>query len=83
LTVTWKMKKIESGKAKTPATIIPKKKVRISFGELDMFLLREPDESFSPMVVPKRGNLLINFIRNIIISLYTKGTGNSDIKEQI
>ena len=58
------------------------KKVRTSFGESEITVPRDRDASFSPMVVPKRGNM-VDGIENVIISLYAKGMSNSDIEEQI
>ena len=59
-----------------------KKKVRTSFGESEITVPRDRDASFSPMVVPKRGNM-VDGIENVIVSLYAKGMSNSDIEEQI
>jgi transposase-like protein len=58
------------------------KKVRTSFGESEIQVPRDRDASFSPTVVPKRGNM-VDGIENVIVSLYAKGMSNSDIEEQI
>ena len=58
------------------------KKVRTSFGESEIGVPRDRDASFSPVIVPKRGNM-VDGIENVIVSLYAKGMSNSDIEEQI
>lgn len=58
------------------------KKVRTSFGESQIQVPRDREASFSPMIVPKRGNM-VDGIENVIVSLYAKGMSNSDIEEQI
>lgn len=59
-----------------------KKRIRTSYGESEIFVPRDREASFNPMIVPKRGNMAEG-IENIIISLYAKGMSNSDIEEQI
>ncbi|MFY0713727.1 IS256 family transposase [Seonamhaeicola sp. NFXS20] len=58
------------------------KKVKTSLGETSIKVPRDRDASFNPMLVPKRTNMA-DGIENVIISLYAKGMGNSDIEEQI
>ncbi|WP_188619046.1 IS256 family transposase, partial [Christiangramia forsetii] len=58
------------------------KKVRTSFGESQIQVPRDREASFTPMIVPKRGNM-VDGIENVIVSLYAKGMSNSDIEEQI
>ena len=58
------------------------KKIKTSFGESEITVPRDREASFSPMIVPKRGNM-VDGIENVIISLYAKGMSNSDIEEQI
>lgn len=58
------------------------KKVKTSMGEVPINVPRDRDSSFTPMLVPKRGNM-VDGIENVIISLYAKGMSNSDIEEQI
>ena len=59
-----------------------KKKIKTSQGEQIIQIPRDREASFSPMIVPKRKNI-IDGIENIIVSLYSKGMSNSDIEEQI
>jgi putative transposase len=58
------------------------KKIKTSFGETEIQVPRDRDSSFSPVVVPKRKNM-IDGLENIIISFYAKGMSVSDIQEQI
>jgi len=74
--------KNERTKAGNSRNAHSKKKVRTSFGESEITVPRDRDASFSPMVVPKRGNM-VDGIENVIVSLYAKGMSNSDIEEQI
>lgn len=59
-----------------------KKTIKTSHGESEIKVPRDRDSSYSPMLVPKRKNI-IDGIENVIISLYAKGMSNSDIEEQI
>ncbi|MBK9632907.1 MAG: IS256 family transposase [Saprospiraceae bacterium] len=59
-----------------------KKKIKTSQGELDIHVPRDRNATFSPMIVPKRKNM-IDGIENVILSLYSKGMTNSDIEEQM
>jgi putative transposase len=58
------------------------KKVKTSFGENEISVPRDRDSSFSPVVLPKRHNM-VEGLENVIISLYAKGLSLSDIQEQI
>ncbi|MFN9380643.1 MAG: IS256 family transposase [Bacteroidota bacterium] len=58
------------------------KKIKTSLGETEIQVPRDRDSSFSPVVVPKRKNM-IDGLENIIISFYAKGMSVSDIQEQI
>lgn len=58
------------------------KKIRTSLGETEIQVPRDRDASFSPMIVPKRENM-VDGLKNVIISLYAKGMSNRDIEEQI
>jgi putative transposase len=58
------------------------KKIKTSFGENEILVPRDRDSSFDSIAVPKRRNM-IDGLENIIISLYAKGMGVSDIQEQI
>ena len=58
------------------------KKVKTSLGDTSIKVPRDREASFSPMLVPKRANM-VDGIENVIISLYAKGMSNSDIEEQI
>jgi putative transposase len=72
-------------KAKTLA--IPRngkteKKIKTGFGESQIEVPRDRDGSFEPAIVPKRKGLAKG-IEDLVISLYAKGMGNSDIEEQL
>lgn len=58
------------------------KKVKTALGESTIAVPRDRDASFTPMLVPKRTNI-VDGIENVIISLYAKGMSNSDIEQQI
>lgn len=58
------------------------KKIKTSFGEQEIFVPRDRDASFDPVVVPKRRNI-IDGLESVIISLYAKGMSVNDIHEQI
>lgn len=59
-----------------------KKIVKSSYGESEIQVPRDRNASFSPVLVPKRHNI-VDGIEDVIISLYSKGMSNSDIEEQI
>ncbi|HWV33105.1 MAG TPA: IS256 family transposase [Dyadobacter sp.] len=59
-----------------------KKKIRTSYGESEISVPRDRDASFSPMIVPKRENM-VDGIEEVIVSLYAKGMSVADIEEQI
>jgi putative transposase len=58
------------------------KKIKTGFGESQIEVPRDRDGSFEPAIVPKRKGLAKG-IEDLVISLYAKGMGNSDIEEQI
>ena len=58
------------------------KMIKSSFGDQKINVPRDRDGSFTPVVVPKRRNI-VDGIENIIISFYAKGMSVSDIQEQI
>lgn len=58
------------------------KKIRTSYGDMQIKVPRDRDASFDPMLVPKRKSM-VDGIENVIISLYSKGMTVSDIEEQI
>ena len=58
------------------------KTIRTSLGETEIRVPRDRDASFSPMIVPKRENV-VDGLKNIIISLYAKGMSTRDIEEQV
>ncbi len=58
------------------------KKIKTSYGESEIQVPRDREASFSPILVPKRQNML-DGLENVIVSLYAKGMSNSDIEEQI
>jgi putative transposase len=51
-------------------------------GESQIEVPRDRDGSFEPAIVPKRKGLAKG-IEDLVISLYAKGMGNSDIEEQL
>ena len=58
------------------------KNIKTTHGESEIFIPRDRDSTYNPMIVPKRKNI-VEGIENVIISLYAKGMSNSDIEEQI
>ncbi|WP_338395317.1 IS256 family transposase [Fulvitalea axinellae] len=58
------------------------KKIRTSFGESQIRVPRDREGTFSPMLVPKRKSM-VDGLENVIVSLYSKGMSNSDIREQV
>ncbi|AUS06118.1 IS256 family transposase [Pseudotamlana carrageenivorans] len=58
------------------------KRIKTALGETNIKVPRDREASFTPMLVPKRTNM-VDGIENVIISLYAKGMSNSDIEEQI
>ena len=59
-----------------------KKKIKTSYGESEINVPRDREATFSPVIVPKRHNI-IDGIESVIISLYSKGMSNRDIEDQI
>ncbi|MDE1191953.1 MAG: IS256 family transposase [Arachidicoccus sp.] len=59
-----------------------KKKVKTSYGEIEIQVPRDRDASFNPMLVPKRENMLEG-LEEIMVSMYAKGMSVSDIQEQV
>jgi putative transposase len=59
-----------------------KKKLRNSYGEIEIQVPRDRKSTFDPVLVPKRRNIA-DGVESIIISLYSKGMSVSDIEEQI
>ncbi|UAY57224.1 transposase [Arachidicoccus terrestris] len=58
------------------------KKVKSTFGEMEIQVPRDREGSFNPMLVPKRENM-IERLEEVMISMYAKGMSVSDIQEQI
>ena len=58
------------------------KKIKTTNGQMEIQVPRDRDSTFSPMLVPKRKNI-IDGIENVILTLYSKGMSNSDIEQQI
>jgi transposase-like protein len=59
-----------------------KKKLKTSFGETEINVPRDRDSTFSPVLVPKRHNM-VDGLESVIISLYSKGMSVRDIEDQI
>ena len=59
-----------------------KKTVKTSLGETEIYVPRDREATYNPMIVPKRKSI-VDGIENVIVSLYAKGMSNSDIEEQI
>lgn len=58
------------------------KTIRTSLGETEIRVPRDRDASFSPMIVPKRENV-VDGLKSVIVSLYAKGMSTRDIEDQI
>ena len=58
------------------------KKIKTEFGETNIKVPRDRNSSFSPIIVPKHSNKSLS-VQNLIISLYAKGMGLSDIEEEL
>ena len=58
------------------------KRIKSVLGESEIQVPRDRDGSFSPIVVPKRRNM-IDGLEDIIISFYAKGMSVSDIQAQV
>jgi transposase-like protein len=59
-----------------------KKKLKTSYGETEINVPRDRDSTFSPVLVPKRHNI-VDGLESVIISLYSKGMSIRDIEDQI
>ena len=59
-----------------------KKKVRGSFGEIELSTPRDRHSTFEPQIVPKRATRLDN-LDNTILSLYAKGMTVRDIQQTL
>jgi putative transposase len=59
-----------------------KKKLKTSYGETEINVPRDRDSTFSPVLVPKRHNI-VDGLESVIISLYSKGMSVRDIEDQI
>uniref|UniRef100_UPI00168A8D5B transposase n=1 Tax=Arenibacter lacus TaxID=2608629 RepID=UPI00168A8D5B len=57
-------------------------KIKSSFGEDTIKVIKDRNGFFNPMIVQKRRNM-VDDIENVIVSLYVKGMSNSDIEEQL
>lgn len=58
------------------------KKVRSSYGEIDLEVPQDRNSSFEPTIVPKRKKD-ISQVENMILSLYARGNSTRDISETI
>ena len=59
-----------------------KKTIKSKYGESQINVPRDRDSTFTPIIVPKRKNM-VDGIENVIISLYSRGMSNTDIENQI
>ena len=58
------------------------KTIKTSYGNDQIKVPRDRDESYNPMIIPKRKSM-VEGLEHVIVSLYAKGMSVSDIEEQI
>lgn len=59
------------------------KKIRSTFGELNIDIPRDRDAEFDPTIIPKYSKSLSKDIENNIISMYSRGMSTRDITDQV
>lgn len=59
------------------------KKVRSTFGELNIDIPRDRDAEFNPTIIPKYSKSLSKDVENNIISMYSRGMSTRDITDQV
>ena len=58
------------------------KKIKTDFGETRIDVPRDREDSFDPVIVPKRKSMAEG-VESLVVSLYAKGMSNADIEEQL
>src|SRR5688572_3891341 len=56
--------------------------IKTSSGELQIEIPRDRNNSFEPVIIPKRQRV-IDKIENVVVSLYARGMSTRDIEQQI
>jgi transposase-like protein len=59
------------------------KKVRSTFGDLDIDIPRDRNTEFNPTIIPKHSKSLSKDIENNIISMYGRGMTTRDVSDQV